>query len=496
MKKFWQNERKDWLIVSCFVLLGLALRLWRWPDYLVFDYEKARDALVSLAIYQEKKLTLIGPTTEVEGIFQGPLYYYLVGFFYWVLGGDPRGSSIISFLFNLACIPTLYLIAKGLFNKTVGFLAAFLSAVSFEAVSYAFWLSNPGLSVPFLFLMFYFLYRFARRGEGKFLAASLFCLGMSIQFQILNLVFLPALFLLLLFTRQKFFWKNILCGLVAFILPLCSFIFFDLRHQFLMTKSFWEKMVLVHWQKGGDGFIFSFKTYPGRLASEMANIFWPTHHFVGLVILILILGTILWQMWRTRKFVWLFLLIWLFSTFPVFLFDSRMSQSHAAFIGVSGAAILTLAYLLEKLFARIKLLAFFCCLAMLVSNFYAVSCYLPNPQKRLFDFFQGLYLKTNLELIDYTYQEAGGTNFKVDTVTAPLFISPLWDYLYSWRGKTKYGYLPDREKETKLGFLIIEPQLGSAEVYKKMAIDKADRGGMMVDARYFGQVVVQKRILK
>jgi hypothetical protein len=55
-------------------LFGLAIRLWKWPDYLNFDFEKARDLIDSMKIYSNRKLTLIGPTTEVEGIFHGPLF--------------------------------------------------------------------------------------------------------------------------------------------------------------------------------------------------------------------------------------------------------------------------------------------------------------------------------------------------------------------------------------------------------------------------------------
>lgn len=68
-----------YFILLLIILLGLALRLKHWPDYLTFDYEKARDLIASVSIYQNKKLTLIGPVTEVEGLFNKPLYYYLVG---------------------------------------------------------------------------------------------------------------------------------------------------------------------------------------------------------------------------------------------------------------------------------------------------------------------------------------------------------------------------------------------------------------------------------
>ncbi len=172
MKK---QDIRTYILLFLILGLGLYLRFRHWPDYLTFDYEKARDLIASMKIFMDKKLTLIGPVSEVEGIFHGPLYYYLVGFFYYIFKGDPRAGSIISFLFNLSSIYMLFHIGKNLFNTKVGLISAFIYAVSFEAISYAYWLSNPGPSIPFLFLMFYFFYKFCTKSE-KYLILSLFCL--------------------------------------------------------------------------------------------------------------------------------------------------------------------------------------------------------------------------------------------------------------------------------------------------------------------------------
>ena len=54
-----QILHKEKILLILIIVLSLALRLWKYPDYLVFDYEKARDLIASLSIIQDKKLSLI-----------------------------------------------------------------------------------------------------------------------------------------------------------------------------------------------------------------------------------------------------------------------------------------------------------------------------------------------------------------------------------------------------------------------------------------------------
>jgi hypothetical protein len=491
-----KNKSKlfSWGFLVIIILFGLLLRLWKWPAYLNFDFEKARDLVDSLNIFLNKKLTLIGPTTEVEGIFHGPLYYYLTGFFYFITGGDPRAGSIVSFGFNLFGIWVIYYIAKEIFNRRIGLVAAFLYALSFESVSYAYWLSNPGPAVPFIFLMFFFFYKFLTEKQGRYLVLSLFCLGLTIQFQVLNVIFLPALIVLyLLSSKPKVDFKWTIYSLVSFLLPIFSYLLFDLRHNFLMSRNFLTKMLLP--QLGGGGhFWLTLKNYPLRLFGYFSTVLLPTQKWTGILLALLILWTTIFRIRKKSDFLWKFLLVWLFSTLPIFFLPSRMGESNAAFIGVAGTVVIVFAYFVNWLWSKSKILVGLFLALILASNLYAVNNYLTNPQKRLFDNFEGLFLKIDLALVDYSYHEANGENFKVDTVTSPLLISKLWDYLYEWRGKTKFHSLPIRGDEAKIKFLIIEPFVD--ESWKKDAIIKADQKGRLVDSRYFGQIFIQKRILK
>lgn len=120
---------------------------------------------------------------------------------------------------------------------------------------------------------------------------------------------------------------------------------------------------------------------------------------------------------------------------------------------------------------------------------FAIDHFLTDPSKRLFDFFQGQFYKTDIAAVKYIYEESENSNFKVDTVTSPLLISPLWDYLLSWYSQKNSLPLPKRTDE-RIQFLIIEPYVD--DFYKNQAMQKKAAVAKRTDSKYFGNIVVEK----
>jgi len=122
-----------------------------------------------------------------------------------------------------------------------------------------------------------------------------------------------------------------------------------------------------------------------------------------------------------------------------------------------------------------------------------------------------MLLRDELNLIDYTYKEADGKPFSVNTVTNPLFINTTWAYLYNWYGKQKYDYLPywrgksqagqlgeevldNANLETKLHFLIIEPTQGIPEYFVNWTRIVENQRSQLIETKSFGNFIVEKRI--
>lgn len=479
------------------ILLGLFLRLKWWPDYLSFGFEQANDAVVSSNIFFQKKVTLLGPMTEVEGIFHSPIYYYIIGLIYFLFGKNPAWVSLFIILSNLICIPLIYLVGKNFFNKRVGLIAAVIFTFSYEVISYGLWIANASLGLPFIILTFYFFYKSFKENQN-YLPFAFFFFSLAISFELIismNILGITALYFI--YRKERLKLKTILFSAVAFITPLITYPIFEIRNKFLMTNSFFK---MLNGQDTEFKSILKYLSfYFDGLSKEFANIFFPVHGFFAGVIMI-VLFVFLYLKLKKNKISnspWGFILVWLLATLPTFLFSAAVTNSEYAFIGVNAAVVLLMAVFISELLTRKKsALAIFLLLFVLLANLRAWNSYLANPQKKLFDSQRGVILKDTLAAVDYTYTESFGKPFFVHTITVPLYVSKLWDYLYSWRGQEKFGRLPTRNTKTTIQYLIIEPGSGlTFEYFKQKAVDELNLITVVEGKKQFGKITVEKRHL-
>jgi hypothetical protein len=333
--------------------------------------------------------------------------------------------------------------------------------------------------------MFFFAYKALVQNQ-KYLVPAFFCFGLSLQFQILNCIFVfPLLALYFLFGHPKINLKVIGASLCAFVLAISSFIVFDLRHQFLMLKTF-----LNHYFLSGGQSTFGFNPldYWQRLSLQAGHLFFPGIK-AGWLILAFMLTYTLVMVIKKKDGRFKLLLVWIFSTLPIFVINSRMSQSAAAFIGTSGGMFLLASALIDWLTTKKKsIFLLFIAIAVFTINLYALDNYLVDPHRRLFDFFQGQFLERNLALVEWGYQEANGEKFQLDTVTSPLLISPLWDYLFQWHAQKNHLSPPTRG--ANIHFLVIEPFVDHC--FKDGAIREKEAIGELIKEETFGMTVIQK----
>jgi 4-amino-4-deoxy-L-arabinose transferase-like glycosyltransferase len=492
-------KKQSWLplIILSLTISGFFWRFQWWPDYVTFGYEQARDGLASQKIFFQKKLTLIGPTTEIEGLFHGPLYYYLIGLPYFLFGKNPASVSFLHLLINLTTIPIIFLVGRSLFNSRVGILAAFLFAISYEVCSYSLWLSNPSPGLPLIILAYFFFYQ-AFRKNHQYLPLAAFLLGLATHFDLIIIMgIFAALALFFVYNTKPLPRRTLFFSLAAFLLPLANYPLFEIRHDFLMTRKFFD--VLTHQDAQFRSIFEYFGAYFNGLAREFANVLFPIHGFFAGLLMFILLFYLCKKMQRPKssQTPWPLISIWLFSTLPVFLVAAAVTNSEFSFFGVDAAIVLLIAALLDEWLKKKKrLFAFFIIIIIFLGNLRAWNNYFPDPMKKLFDAQRGVILKDTLATLDYTYHQASGQPFRVETLTVPLYISPLWDYLYSWYGQEKFGYLPSKDESVPLQFLIIEPGWGQTyEIFKQKTIDHLNQKTELETSKDFGLIIVEKRRL-
>lgn len=194
-----------------------------------------RDFLL-LQELDQKKIVLIGPRSNTQGVFHGPLWTYINYPAYLIGEGDPVVVAwfwvMLGFIFLLS---TFYLI-KQMFGTTQGLLAvALLSTYLVPHINSVFSPEAMFFLMPFFI---YTIYRYLQSKEVKYLALHVVTIAAFVHLNIgvgILFIMLSGILLLAFIIKNKL-WKH----LVAFlILPIgvSNFIAFDIRHGFGMAKA-------------------------------------------------------------------------------------------------------------------------------------------------------------------------------------------------------------------------------------------------------------------
>jgi len=413
--------------------------------------------------------------------------------------GDPRVVAVFFSLLNSLVLIPLMLLAKDLFkNKRLVLFAGLLFVISFEAIQYAAWLSNPAPAVLTVALFFLFLHVWQKgKTYGLYLAILSASLSTQFQFFLIYLFFLIPVFGMIF--KIKTLPKVIGISFLLAILGLVNF--------FLAAAKFktFGNILFGFFNIGTAGQI-DFRSqfgelllnYINRIAELFTLNFFPTNVFLGGLLAVLVLYFI-------RKNI--FLLFCLLSNLPIFIFGGH-SNTYAS-IGLVVPAVLGTVVLLRDLTKFSKIVVYIICVIIVISNLFAIFKYnglgqiilvIPNDMN----------LKNELSLIDKTYELAQNQPFSINTLTLPLWTNTTWAYLYSWYGKNKYGFIPSFIGHDQVGllgseslklekkpldktFLIIEPHVGIPEDRFTLEIGSEESKSKLIEEYLYGELKLQFR---
>ncbi len=213
-------------VFLAFALLIIAIfwRIYGGLDSILFTYDQARDALAAQEILKGD-LKLVGPPTDIPGVFHGPLYYYFLALLYG-LNNDPRFAVLGVIFINLLSIVPLYLLAKDMFKSRLwAWVSVLFFAVSFEAVNYARWLSNPTLVVPAFSLYMLGLWK-----KNWILIAV--GMGIAIQAQLFMLYLLPVTLIYFLLFKPEIRNRNFFIALGILTIFMATFVLAEIKFGF------------------------------------------------------------------------------------------------------------------------------------------------------------------------------------------------------------------------------------------------------------------------
>ncbi len=222
------------------VLLFVIIFFSSWPiiqGNIAFHTDIARDFLLLEDVYYNKNITLIGPRSGgIPGVFHGPMWLYLNLPAYILGGGNPLAVGWFWVFLFVVSIAAVYEVARRMFDENTAMISSLVYASALGSSVYAFF--NPAGAVLLFPIFFYLFWLYTKKENPLVLAAAMFILGCIIQFQMafggpILLLILP--YIVYRTVRSKKY-INLLMSLVI-IVPLSSYILFELRHDFLQIRS-------------------------------------------------------------------------------------------------------------------------------------------------------------------------------------------------------------------------------------------------------------------
>lgn len=223
--------KRHWSL-SLLVFLTVALRLIPiWPDKFSFQYDNAKDSLVIMEMGIRHKPALFGAVTSIDGVYNGPAWYYL--------------SLPLNVALNyrpLAGVLTVILLAGiGVFLASrLGFLEGLLYATSLGLIGaqQSAWTPymTAFLSLPILMILLQLTPQ--QKPKPWQLPLLFFLVSLNFHFQTaFGVVILPLVILILLGLKIRISWRSILYSSLAFLIPFTPWLVFELRHNFHQTQE-------------------------------------------------------------------------------------------------------------------------------------------------------------------------------------------------------------------------------------------------------------------
>ncbi|MBI3559145.1 glycosyltransferase family 39 protein [Candidatus Gottesmanbacteria bacterium] len=479
-------------ILGLIILVGAFLRWLNLSESMSFLYDQARDALAAVNIMRGDPI-LVGPTTDMPGLFFGPAWYYLLAVLYTFLSGDPAKVLVVLSLLDLATIVLIYRLAARFFDHKTGLLASAMWAIGALPVAYARTLANPASSAFWTLLVVEFL--LGAISTRKFLLApALFVAALIFQFNAAGAYLLmPFVLAVIIIERKKIEAKWLLLGLFMVAVTFLPQILFEIRNSFLGVRS----IARIFAMPESPGFFFRGLWLRGEnLKMELTDYTFFGHKVVTLVVAGVSLLTLFWRRGVGKMVLWLWLILPIFT----FLFLYPRGESHPFYLLTwVPAIIIVIASLVTWLWEKVWPVAVFLIGFWLYFNSFGLGreIFLKDHLAQPADPVKA-GLNDQKRVLDYLYSAAAGKQFGYYAYNVtPYWHDENWRYLFSWYGKEKYGYEPLRHAGSPL-FIIYEPEpyLGRPFLDQWLTKMHHSANGQLEDTRKIGEYTVEKLVKK
>ena len=491
--------KKEYLILYVIILLGSFLRLQGvLTNSFAFTYDVGRDMLALRNIYYLHKIPLIGQTTGLPGVFYGPWWYYILTPFFILFSGNPQGIAFVMALMGIFSIILGFLLGNKIGGNFLGLIIATLISISYSMISLSAQIWNPNIIPLFIILVLLVLNKLYSSGKNiqvryYFLLGLLLTLIMDLEI-VFGLFFSIGIILsAILIINKKISVRSVGAFILGGLVVLLPRIIFELRHQFLMTKSFIAFL-------GGGNSAHSFCGLLNILANRLGIFFdqfnstlVPNNKILGYFIVVFIFFSLTLFYRKTNSTIKNYIKTSLI-VIGVFLvgtvFFSHDIWPHYL-VGLPVFYILLFSISLYFLGSAVitRAISVFIILVIIIINLNSVNFF----QSFTIPLWEGnaAVYRNQLAVIDYVYSQAKGNNFKYVAYTPPVY-DYTYQYLFLWYGPLKYQY--SASVKSDLAYFVLEPDLENQNRLTTWLMQRKGDGKIIKSKTVKGGIIVQTRI--
>ena len=285
---------KDNWIFLLVLSLGLFFRVYKPLQSYMYAHDQDLAGWIIKDILVNKHLRLIGQETSSQGVFIGPLFYYLQIPFYLLTKMDPSGTILLVTLLGMFTVFSFYYCFSKMFGKKVGLIASFIYAVTMYYVNTD---REVVPTMPVYLWSVWFLYGTWLILKGKSRAYVLlgFLIGIIWNFNLALVILIPLIIVAQIFSKTKINFKHVLLGIVVFVITMSPYFVFEARHSLRQTKAIISSLVTPKDYIPGTGRGLAKLDRVLQLVHKNVNsIFWgpirplPTHWTLYLLIILFV----------------------------------------------------------------------------------------------------------------------------------------------------------------------------------------------------------------
>lgn len=231
------KKNKNYFLLLIFVLLCLFFRIYKFEIFFLFEHDQDLFSWIVKDILVDHHIRLIGQLTSIDGVFIGPLFYYMLVPFFALFKMNPLGALVPILIIAVFSLISIYFVFSKMFNKTVGTIGAFIYAVSVGNAFYDRWIvpTQP----TFLWCIWYlFLLLSLVKGNFKVLPILGILMGLVWHVHVALIVLVLPVPLAIFMSKKKLILKDLILPIILFLILTAPFWVFEVRHNYQQVNGF------------------------------------------------------------------------------------------------------------------------------------------------------------------------------------------------------------------------------------------------------------------